>query len=975
MSCLVDNFKFLNMKKHYIPLFLTLSISILSAKNYYVSSSSGSDANSGVTNLLPWKTITKVNNMMSIYAAGDSILFKSGDTFTEMLNISKSGLSTSPINFGSYGIGAKPLFNTALTLGGWTATVANPNIWVANYTGALTDIRYLSIDGKMQRIGRYPDISAANDGFLYSDQSWLNNKFRDAALSVTTQDWTGATAVVYATPYSINLCPITKHLLDTVFLGKITAYPISAGYGYFIQNHLATLTTQGEWFFDKVLKKAYLYSVTTPSTNKVQISATEHCINFTSGVTGVTIKNLAFRHADSTAIAINTGNYITVANCDFQNLLYGVRCVTSNNINISNNNFVDIFNTAIGSTAISTNITVMNNTIKRNALVQGLGSDGSSVGNNAISIYCTAANISYNTIDSCSYIGIRYEGWANQITHNQISNFNMKQFDGAGIYSFGTWSSRVGLPNLYGNNLIENNYIHDGIGYRLGTNAADGMNREPGIYCDYLSENNTIHHNVLYNTNGVILNTGSHHHVVDDNTIYNSDAFEMAHPNIASIEINKGSAFQTVMNNTLFNVTQKIDYNPYTGFNVGRSVDTIPPNTNHGNRVAKNIVFSSKNYRHLPINSGYSITDYPQYFNQLDSNYYWQPFALDTMVATYSDSGYVKTKKVTYGIQQWKQYEPHAIFKFGEIAATYGTLGTNLFASNSSLTSNLTGWSFDSENAVNPCFWAASGLDAGTCVLSLTGASTASNLLSSARLVRGIGTVAAGDVYILKFSMKANTDAAYVDIYPTSTLSTPKMYKTSMTRKEYSVPLCFSQAATSQSLYIGLHDKNAEVYLDNITLQKATVIQANPDSVLRFEVNTTDLVKQVNLGSISYIDFFGTVYNGMLNLQPYSSKILMKYQLLTNIESPNIQIEASQPLFVTPLPNPNHLPLKIAVQSNANTKAMIRIVSVNGEQVFKQNVSLTLGHNMYEVTALRPGFYVLELKTEDGSRSFKKFIQ
>ena len=62
-----------------VSLFLLLS-STSFAKNYYISTS-GDDANSGLTSTTPWQSITKLNASFELIEAGDSILFKCDDTF------------------------------------------------------------------------------------------------------------------------------------------------------------------------------------------------------------------------------------------------------------------------------------------------------------------------------------------------------------------------------------------------------------------------------------------------------------------------------------------------------------------------------------------------------------------------------------------------------------------------------------------------------------------------------------------------------------------------------------------------------------------------------------------------------------------------------------------------------------------------------------------------------------------------------
>jgi hypothetical protein len=74
---------------------------------YYVSSSTGSDGNPG-TQASPFATIAKAVSMT--LTAGDSVLFKRGDTWREVLNPLCSGAPGNPITFADYGGGAKPKF-------------------------------------------------------------------------------------------------------------------------------------------------------------------------------------------------------------------------------------------------------------------------------------------------------------------------------------------------------------------------------------------------------------------------------------------------------------------------------------------------------------------------------------------------------------------------------------------------------------------------------------------------------------------------------------------------------------------------------------------------------------------------------------------------------------------------------------------------------------------------------------------------
>jgi len=97
---------------------------------YYVSNCGvvGNDSNNGTSSSTPWLTIAKVNS--STFNHGDSILFNSGCTWREQLSIPSSGTSGSPITFGAYGSGAKPIINGSNIVTGWAAS--------SNITGSVT---------------------------------------------------------------------------------------------------------------------------------------------------------------------------------------------------------------------------------------------------------------------------------------------------------------------------------------------------------------------------------------------------------------------------------------------------------------------------------------------------------------------------------------------------------------------------------------------------------------------------------------------------------------------------------------------------------------------------------------------------------------------------------------------------------------------------------------------------------------------
>jgi len=92
---------------------ITVTGVVIPAVIYYVDATGGDDEADGLSEENAWKTITKVN--AATLLSGESVLFKCGETFSGQLAPTDSGVSGSPITFGSYGTGAKPIITAPAT--------------------------------------------------------------------------------------------------------------------------------------------------------------------------------------------------------------------------------------------------------------------------------------------------------------------------------------------------------------------------------------------------------------------------------------------------------------------------------------------------------------------------------------------------------------------------------------------------------------------------------------------------------------------------------------------------------------------------------------------------------------------------------------------------------------------------------------------------------------------------------------------
>jgi hypothetical protein len=110
------------------------------ATTYYVSSSAGSDANSGTSSSAPWQTIGHVNGQS--FQPGDSILFKRGDVWNESLTPPSSGSSGNPIHFDAYGTGAAPNLTGYYAVPSTAWQVVTGNAWKAAVPSTFSTINF-----------------------------------------------------------------------------------------------------------------------------------------------------------------------------------------------------------------------------------------------------------------------------------------------------------------------------------------------------------------------------------------------------------------------------------------------------------------------------------------------------------------------------------------------------------------------------------------------------------------------------------------------------------------------------------------------------------------------------------------------------------------------------------------------------------------------------------------------------------------
>lgn len=114
------NMKYRSLLLTAILMLLTINVN---ATNYYIDATAGNDANNGRSPATAWQSLQKVQTSWSVFVAGDSILFKRGQTWAPSSgggsnallqpSVNLTGTATNYIVFGAFGTGNRPIISCA----------------------------------------------------------------------------------------------------------------------------------------------------------------------------------------------------------------------------------------------------------------------------------------------------------------------------------------------------------------------------------------------------------------------------------------------------------------------------------------------------------------------------------------------------------------------------------------------------------------------------------------------------------------------------------------------------------------------------------------------------------------------------------------------------------------------------------------------------------------------------------------------
>lgn len=812
------------MKIH-IGLALTLWATVCSvcfAQTTYYVASTGNDANDGQSVQTPFQSLAKVNTLS--LQPGDVVLFRRGDTFAGSLKIRQSGSANKVIQFDVYGTGAKPLLTGSVVVTNWTSL--GNNRWQASCAPCGASVTNVFRNGIAQPLGRYPNADAPNRGSL-TVQAHVGTSQLTSQEPLQT-DWTGAEVVLRPTYWIIDRATVVQQNETTFALNNSSTYPLTEGWGYFIQSHPATLDQPGEWYYNPTSKTIQLYTDrTNPNTQVMKATAVDRVIDLAEA-SFITLKNLHVAQARTTNLYAQNVSNLTLSNVDFTDsgedgvLVQGTGndiLITNCSITNSNNNGL-----VIGSYQ---NVTFQQNTIRHTGVLPGRGKSGDGQYTAFQSSATQNTLIENNVIDSVGYIGLSVEN-NSTIRQNLISNFCMAKSDGGGIYLFN------GAQSLMHNILIQSNIIRNGIGTSggLSDNTVGGAH---GIFLDDC-------------VNGVDL---------IDNTIADCQGLGIYLHSVSNLGLLRNTCF----NNSL---AQLILYN------YDRSC--LPRNN-----ILKGNILVAKNATQAVAGYISSADDLAE-FGTMEHNYYARPFNDISTIRSVYNGNIVND----LNLPQWQaQFGRDGTSKSSPITYKEYSIQklSNANRIHNSFDSNTEGWAMWSPYSNGQVTWSKGPqLDGGN--LQLTVSTLSHQADSYVLLYNGIQAVAKSTSYLLRFDAIAPTERK-VSVFirkqqsPYQDLTRRYEFIVGPSRKSYEFALTPSTDESSALLTFQFHEDSQPIWFDNIRLQEASIKLTNPDDFIRFIYNPTARDSTILLTN-TYRDIRNHYYDRQVTLKPYTSLILLR---------------------------------------------------------------------------------------------------
>ncbi len=522
------------------------------AVTYYVDGGypAARDTNPG-TEALPFQTISKA---MSLVNAGDTVFIKAG-VYRETVTLSRSGTSTtaigrtgpvaitSPIAIAAYpGHEGKVIISAAEPVTYWRRCTGpaqgagNPN-WTHLYwadVSALVQahpdrsfaVRQVFQHGKLLKRSRYPDT-----GWSYlTNISDPKKSFTDDTLFQPNGYFTGAVCHIKTAVWEIDQIPIADFSRGSITLSQSPRYAMTTRFGYYITSIVAEINAEGEWAYDPVQKRIYLWPQGEVPEG-VEFSYRDNCLESNNGTAWNVVRGLTMRYAYRCGIRLNRSHDMRIEDNTIEYAYFvGLYVYAGTGATGDYNQIIHNTIRYCADYGLSVDMACSYTNVEGN-YVYAAGTDtfgGDLMNGPSWGIFVSGpyTRVYHNRIDRTGLGGMYVFGQtlSRDVSYNYITNSGLALADTGGIYTGGGFNDGAEKDHLH------HNIIADTIGcrtmdrrYDVGglptpeTYSGEGQ----GIYVDEESNNRVIEYNTVINCRsyGICFHWAPGN-VVQHNTLY-----------------------------------------------------------------------------------------------------------------------------------------------------------------------------------------------------------------------------------------------------------------------------------------------------------------------------------------------------------------------------------------------------------------------------------------------------------------------
>lgn len=462
------------------------------AVNWYLSTTSGDDSRTAAqaqNPATPWKTIAKMNTVLGSggsVAAGDSILFRRGETFPGSLIIRRSGTSSARIVVSAWGAGAKPIIDATVRLTSWTSLGGG----LYRSAPISTSISYMElgfVDGRYQWQGVTPNYdSVTRSSFNQVKSSVSTTQFKVSKTNAAVTNWTGTELIVRVNRYILERRKVSAHTDSTFTTSSGFSYAPKNGYGVWITSDPRTCDQHGEWYYNPSTKEVTMYLALAPANYNISFPAYDVAVDCYAA-DYIEVRDLEIYGANESAIYF----YSSLGARAIDNTIrwcgqWGIQANQSDNDNmvITGNNI-----SHCGFAGIDVRGSVDGCQVSRNLVTyigwhEVFGSAGASNGAR-VGIFQNAGNnneIAFNETGWIGYCGIRWGGSNIRVHHNYVHRYGFVIDDVGGIYTGNP--TRITSGNQA--RRVDHNIVVLGLG-AMKSAGLSSVNNCHGIYHDDFS--------------------------------------------------------------------------------------------------------------------------------------------------------------------------------------------------------------------------------------------------------------------------------------------------------------------------------------------------------------------------------------------------------------------------------------------------------------------------------------------------------